>query len=115
MGSLYGSSLRSARRPVADHIPVALRYTLSSCMFGYPTERVSISSPCQVTCQPLNVSVAHGISNDTSDADPGLDFCSADQFDDTTINNCAFCYSFIPQQLFIANCMYICSGSYNIY
>jgi hypothetical protein len=75
-------------------------------MFGYPTERVSISSPCQVTCQPLNVSVGYGISNDTNDADPGLDFCTAARFDDKTINNCAFCYSFIPQQLFIANCTY---------
>ncbi|ETN38488.1 uncharacterized protein HMPREF1541_06523 [Cyphellophora europaea CBS 101466] len=74
-------------------------------MFGYPTERVSISSPCQVTCQPLNVSVASGISNDTEGADPGLGFCTAGRFDDLTINNCAFCYSFIPQQLFIANFM----------
>lgn len=104
MGSMYGRCASPAT--AADLETVALRYTLSSCMFGFPTERVSISSPCQVTCQPLNVSVGHGISNDTRDADPGLDFCNAGQFDDITINNCAFCYSFIPQQLFIANCTY---------
>lgn len=73
-------------------------------MFGIPNERVSISSPCQVTCQPLNDSVAFQINNDTDSAEPGLDFCDAGRFDSTTINNCAFCYSLIPQQLFVANC-----------
>ena len=91
-------------RNVADRTKDKLRYTLSSCMFGVPEERVSISSPCQVSCQPLNNSISYQLTNDSSIASPGTDFCSAAQFDDTTINICAFCYSLIPQQLFLANC-----------
>lgn len=99
---MYG--LQVANIVVADPYTDALRYTLSSCMFGVPVERVSISSPCQVTCQPLNESVSYQINNDTNNADPGLDFCNAGPFGDLQINNCAFCYSLIPQQLFVANC-----------
>lgn len=74
-------------------------------MFGIPEERVSISSPCQVTCQPLNQSIGYNLGLNQTNGPPSLDFCFAGQFDDLTINNCAFCYSFIPQQLFLANCL----------
>ena len=80
-----------------------MRYTLSECMFAVPQQRVSISSPCQVTCAPLQDAVASGISNDTSNVTPDLSYCNAGVFDDTDINACAFCYGFIPQQLFMAN------------
>jgi hypothetical protein len=81
-----------------------LRYTLSTCMFAFPVERVSISSPCQVTCQPLSVAIGFGLSNNSANTSPGLGFCTAGQFDDTTINYCSFCYGFIPEQLYLANC-----------
>ena len=90
----------------ADTVQDNLRYTLSSCMFGVPEERVSISSPCQVTCAPLNASIGYHLTNDSKRGDPSTRFCTASRFDDATINNCAFCYSLIPQQLFTANCMY---------
>jgi hypothetical protein len=84
---------------------VALRYTLAGCMFAIPEPHISISSPCQVSCAPLNASVGYQITNDSSEiAQPGNDFCGYKVFDDTTINRCATCYSFIPQQLFLANC-----------
>ncbi len=72
-------------------------------MFAIPEDHISISSPCQVSCSPLNASVGYHITNDSSAATPGNDFCTASQFDDATINKCATCYSFIPQQLFMAN------------
>lgn len=83
-----------------------LRYTLSECMFAYPAEIVSISSPCQVTCQPLSGSIAYGIGNNVATATentvPNLDYCNG--FGGAfKINNCSFCYSYIPQQLFMAN------------
>ena len=104
MGYVRNNSRQGSRDCGLIRDAVALRYTLSSCMFGIPEERVSISSPCQVTCTPLNVSIGYQLSNDTSGINPNLGFCTAAQFDDSTINNCAFCYSFIPQQLFLANC-----------
>ncbi|RMZ88523.1 hypothetical protein DV736_g4240, partial [Chaetothyriales sp. CBS 134916] len=82
---------------------LALRFTLSSCMFGIPDERVSLSSPCQVTCTPLNASIGYNLTRTPAYTDARLDFCTASIFDDTTINNCAFCYSMISQQLFVAN------------
>lgn len=80
-----------------------MRYTLSECMFAVPEQKVSISSPCQVTCQPLQDAVASGISIDTSGVTPDLSYCNARPFDDQDINACAFCYGFIPQQLYLAN------------
>jgi hypothetical protein len=82
---------------------VSLRYTVSECLFAYPEQRISISNPCVVTCEPLSDAIGYLLSNDSSTYNPSLSFCNAGQFDDTTINNCAFCYGLIPQQLFLAN------------
>ena len=73
-------------------------------MFAIPEDRISISSPCQVSCSVLNETIGYEITNDTSTSQPGQDFCNVGDFDDTSINRCALCYSFIPQQLFLANC-----------
>ncbi|EXJ81457.1 hypothetical protein A1O3_07749 [Capronia epimyces CBS 606.96] len=81
---------------------LALRYTLAGCMFAIPEQHISISSPCQVSCAPLNASIGYQVTNDSSST-PGNDFCTVGQFDDGDINKCALCYSFIPQQLFLAN------------
>ncbi|RMZ75743.1 hypothetical protein DV737_g5154, partial [Chaetothyriales sp. CBS 132003] len=105
VGCLLNSTAVDTTRNVTDveFGLLALRFTLSSCMFGIPDERVSLSSPCQVTCTPLNESIGHGLTKSPAYTDARLDYCTVGQFDDTTINNCAFCYSLIPQQLFVAN------------
>lgn len=76
-------------------------------MFAYPTEIVSVSSPCQVLCQPLSRSISYGIGPDVQNATagvvPNLDFCNNGFGGYFAINNCSFCYSFVPQQLFLAN------------
>lgn len=76
-------------------------------MFAYPAEIVSISSPCQVTCTPLMNATTFEIGPDEETAVnnlvPDLDFCSHGFGRDNVINNCSFCYSFVPQQLFMAN------------
>jgi len=82
---------------------LALRYTLAGCMFAIPEQHISISSPCQVSCATLNASIGYQVTNDTASTEPGDGFCTAAPFDDATINKCALCYSFIPQQLFLAN------------
>ncbi len=78
-------------------------------MFAYPAEIVSISSPCQVTCEPLEPGVTYGIGPDeetaTDNTIPNLDYCNNGFAGDNRINNCTFCYSYIPQQLFLANFM----------
>ncbi|KIX00506.1 uncharacterized protein Z518_10646 [Rhinocladiella mackenziei CBS 650.93] len=87
----------------ADYSQVALRFTLAGCMFAIPEPHISISSPCQVSCALLNESIGYQVTTDSSDAEPGNDYCTEAPFDDDTINKCAFCYSFIPQQLYLAN------------
>jgi hypothetical protein len=84
-------------------------------MFAIPEDHISISSPCQVSCALLNESIGYQVTNNTATAQPGQQFCNVGDFDDTTINKCAFCYSFIPQQLFLANCTskpFTSSGAY---
>lgn len=77
-------------------------------MFAYPAEIVSISSPCQVTCQPLQPAVSYEIGSDletaTDNVVPNFDYCNQN-FGDNKINNCSFCYTYIPQQLFLGNFM----------
>lgn len=76
-------------------------------MFAYPAEIVSISSPCQVTCAPLEnattYEIGQNVATATDNTVPNLDFCNQGFGPDTKINNCSFCYSFVPQQLFMAN------------
>jgi hypothetical protein len=86
---------------------VNLRYTVSECLFATPEQRISISNPCVVTCEPIADAIGYLLSNDSSSNNPSLGWCNAGQFDDTTINNCAFCYGLIPQQLFLANSKHI--------
>lgn len=78
-------------------------------MFAYPAEIVSISSPCQVSCQPLSGGITYGIGTDketaANDIVPNLDFCQHGFGGDNKINNCTFCYSYVPQQLFLGNFM----------
>lgn len=78
-------------------------------MFAYPAEIVSISSPCQVLCQPLQPGITYDVGTNvesaTDDTVPNLDFCNNGFGGDNAINNCTACYSYIPQQLFLANFM----------
>jgi hypothetical protein len=104
MGPEYDTPLQQAENNAEELCPAALRFTLAGCMFAIPENHISISSPCQVSCAPLNESVGYQVTNDSSTTLPTNAFCTASEFDDATINRCATCYSFIPQQLFQANC-----------
>lgn len=92
---------------MANKSLVNLRYTLAECMFAYPAEIVSTSSPCQVTCKPLANATSYDIGTDlqtaTDNTVPNLDFCSRGFGMDNVINNCSFCYTMVPQQLFTSN------------
>src|ERR1700733_4559008 len=80
-----------------------MRYTLSACLYGFPTQMVSLSSPCQVTCAPLSIAIESGLSINATIAD--LSFCSAANFSTTIIQQCVFCYGLMDQQKYLANCM----------
>jgi hypothetical protein len=80
-----------------------LRYALSACMYGFPTQMVSLSSPCQVTCTPLSTAIESGLGTNATTAD--LSFCNTANFTTTLIQNCVFCYGLMDQQKYLANCM----------
>jgi hypothetical protein len=71
-------------------------------MFGFPTQKVSLSSPCQVTCASLSTAIESGLGTNATTADLG--FCNTAGFSTATIQNCVFCYGLIDQQKYLANC-----------
>lgn len=80
-----------------------MRYTLSACLYGFPTQLVSVSSPCQVSCTPLSTAIESGLGTNATIAD--LSFCNTANFSATNIQNCVFCYGLMDQQKYLANCM----------
>ena len=72
-------------------------------MYGFPTQMVSLSSPCQVTCTPLSTAIESGLSTNATIAD--LSFCNTANFSTTNIQQCVFCYGLMDQQKYLANCM----------
>jgi hypothetical protein len=85
------------------HPPDNLRYALSACMFGFPVQMVSLSSPCQVTCTPLSNAIESGLGTNATTADLG--FCNTANFSAAAIQQCVFCYGLMDGQKYLANCM----------
>lgn len=82
--------------------PDNLRYTLSACMFGFPVQIVSPSTPCQVTCTPLSPGIESGLGINSSTTD--LSFCNVPNFNPGNIQQCVFCYGLLDEQKYLANC-----------
>lgn len=79
-----------------------LRFTLTSCLFGYPEQVVNMSSPCVVSCQPLDSALEYDIK-----APSALSFntwCGTSSFADNVIDQCEFCYNLTTNQVYMANC-----------
>lgn len=81
-----------------------LRYALSTCVFGFPQEKISTSTPCQVSCEPLRSAIGHNLNTNATLED--LSYCSLSSFQDTVgINRCAACYGRMDGEAYMANCM----------
>ncbi|KAJ5675558.1 hypothetical protein N7462_008455 [Penicillium macrosclerotiorum] len=82
-----------------------LRYTLTSCIFGYPGSAANISTPCTVGCQNIQSSLETDLTNPNSDN--FNNWCSANGFADNVINDCEFCYNLtygqVAPQVYMAN------------
>lgn len=89
---------------IADDIIDNLRYLLSACIFNFPEKKEdSVSSPCQVTCDPLGEAIKHLLLSPTPEN--MLDFCGMGVFDDGVITQCAACYNLTETQKYLGNCM----------
>ena len=84
-----------------------LRYAFSACVFGNPVKKTAISTPCQVSCDPLKNALGHNL--DTNATIEDLSYCNIPGFQDTIgINRCAACYGRMDGQVYMANCMAYC-------
>ncbi|KAL1961075.1 hypothetical protein VTO42DRAFT_4963 [Malbranchea cinnamomea] len=78
-----------------------LRYAVSTCIFGYPVEKQSLSTPCQVSCESLKDAIAYGLKRPNGFT--AYDFCDLDSFDDNVVTKCAECYSQTADEKYMAN------------
>ncbi|KAI8947040.1 hypothetical protein F4801DRAFT_29377 [Xylaria longipes] len=83
-----------------------VRYSVDVCLFGFPDDSKSISSPCNINwaCQPLQTALETGNLTGTGDQ---LGYCTADG-DFTTahhIDDCISCLASSPSQGHLSNFM----------
>ena len=86
------------------HLSDNLRYAVSTCMFGFPSPVVAQSTPCDVSCAPLQYALGSQLTGNSTIAAPGMGFCTTSRFDDNTINVCSQCYGRLNDQVAVANC-----------
>ncbi|TRX88025.1 hypothetical protein FHL15_011080 [Xylaria flabelliformis] len=83
-----------------------VRYSVDVCLFGFPDDSKSISSPCNINwaCQPLKTALEAGDLDDTGDQ---LGYCAADGNFTTAhhIDDCVKCLASSPSQEHLANFM----------
>lgn len=79
-----------------------LRYAFSSCVFGFPEKVSNISTPCVVSCHPVEPALEFQLK----DPNPSSlhTFCGDDSFADNDISQCKFCYGLTSQQAYLSNC-----------
>ncbi|KAK1142862.1 hypothetical protein N8T08_007296 [Aspergillus melleus] len=78
-----------------------LRYTFTSCVYGFPESVNNISSQCTVSCQPLDSSLEYDLRDPS-----GTNFdtwCDVSSFADNLISQCEFCYNLTTTQVYMAN------------
>ncbi|KAI0456799.1 hypothetical protein F5B21DRAFT_513129 [Xylaria acuta] len=83
-----------------------VRYSVDVCLFGFPDDSKSISSPCNINwaCQPVKTALEAGNLDATRDQ---LEYCTADG-DFTTahhIDDCIQCLASSPSQGHLSNFM----------
>ncbi len=101
---MYGTLNNVAISACADIDLDNLRYTVSTCVFGFPVEKVSLSTPCQVSCAPLQDAISHNLNTNVTLDD--LSYCNLPSFQDTVgINRCAECYGRMDGEAYLANCV----------
>jgi hypothetical protein len=91
-------------RTLSHVLPDNMRFALSSCIYGFPTAKISLSSPCQVSCASLSNAIESGLGTNVTTTDLG--FCTSANFSATVIQNCVFCYGLTDQQKYMANCTF---------
>src|SRR5436305_1177121 len=63
-----------------------MRFALSSCIYGFPTEKISLSSPCQVSCATLSNAIESGLGTNVTTTDLG--FCNSANFSVPSLFGC---------------------------
>ncbi|EAU34428.1 predicted protein [Aspergillus terreus NIH2624] len=78
-----------------------LRYAFSTCVYGFPESVANLSTPCTVSCQPLDSALEYDLANPS-----GVNFdtwCGASSFADNLISQCEFCFNLTQTEVYMAN------------
>ncbi|PGH11367.1 hypothetical protein AJ80_07158 [Polytolypa hystricis UAMH7299] len=78
-----------------------LRYAFSSCIYGFPAVKQSLSTPCQVSCEKLRDAMGMGLMDPTGTST--YDFCGLAGFADPLVTKCAACYARTEDEKYMAN------------
>ncbi|KAK2861181.1 hypothetical protein FQN49_004464 [Arthroderma sp. PD_2] len=78
-----------------------LRFAFSTCIYGFPVVKQSLSTPCQVTCQSLSDPIQYEQLRPVGER--LYDFCGDSAFSDKDITDCTICYSLTENEKFLAN------------
>jgi hypothetical protein len=81
-----------------------LRYAFSTCVYGFPESVANLSTPCTVSCQPLDSALEYDLANPS-----GVNFdtwCGASSFADNLISQCEFCFNLTQTEVYMANCVF---------
>ena len=72
-------------------------------IYGYPGEKQSLSTPCQVSCASLSPAIEFDLLNPSGLT--AYDFCGLSTFSDLVVTNCMLCYGLTDNEKILANCM----------
>lgn len=117
---LAGSSVRITSELLAVEILTPLldnlRYATSVCLWGWPTHKKNVSSPCDIdyACHPLQKALETGNLNPANETE--YQYCTAggSVFQSSSVQNCIQCLQASSDQNYMSNCMnIICSVTHD--
>ncbi|KAI5301345.1 hypothetical protein KEM55_002939 [Ascosphaera atra] len=80
-----------------------LRFAFSSCVYSYPHQIRALSSPCEVTCDPLRDAVTYALTDPQPSGVNAYDFCGFGAFSDGSVSDCVQCWGWTDREKYMAN------------
>jgi hypothetical protein len=83
-----------------------LRFTLDTCLFGFPSSEKTINSPCLIgyACNPLKNALLEDKLDPEKKSDFGYCNAAGDVFKGPNLKTCTQCLQTTTNQVYLANC-----------
>ncbi|RAH82762.1 hypothetical protein BO86DRAFT_311118 [Aspergillus japonicus CBS 114.51] len=82
-----------------------LRFAFDTCVYGYPKDVNTVSTPCLVACLGLSPAFEFELLNPNQNNLRA--YCATGAFADNHIDTCSNCYNLTSTQGYLANCAYV--------